>query len=618
MIIIGINWEQNSSASLFINGKIIGAVSQERFSRVKNDERYPKDAIDYLLKKNNLKKNQVNKIVFVSKDWGPAWILCRHYSTFSVNDYLKEQNRIWWPKIYENKPTFPLKVFSNKIDLAQFPGRVFWKKIINYYDGKMAHPSEKEFSLLGRSIRKDVVHRHFKFNVPVKFSDHSDSHTAYAYFSQENRKDKFLSLSIDAFGDGINYSAKIFYKSDNKIISKKVVNGDDLIIGRLYRYITLILGLKPNEHEYKVMGLAPYCKEKYYKPLLAKLKKIQDVEGLHFIYKNKPKDHYFFIRELLIGQRFDTIAGALQAYTEYLISKWVKNLVDHTNIKNICIAGGIAMNVKTNMKISSLKKVEIFHVPLSPDDTSQSIGCVYNYLHTLKKNYFIGPMITPYLGRQIEFNKLKKNKIKSIITNFLKKNGFTNKYKLFFDDTINKTAMLLSRNYVIGIVQGKEEFGARALGNRSILANPKNVSIKFKINEKIKDRDFWMPFAASIPEEFHHLYLKTNGKIDSFRYMTNTCNSTLLGKQNIPAALHPYDHTCRPQIIKKGNNILYENLIYKFGEITGVYALLNTSLNLHGSPICSDLFDTLYVLIKSDLDGLLLEDMLLVKKEIHI
>ena len=617
MFIIGVNWEQNSSVSLFKNGELLGAVSQERFSKVKNDERYPIDAINFLCKNHKVNKNKIQNVIFVSKDWGPLWILCRHYTKFTVKDYIDEQNKIWWPKIYENKKISPLEVFENKLDLDQFPGKSFWKNIIKQYEGTMAHPSEKKLSSLGQTIRREVVKKHLGKNIKVNFVDHSNSHTSYAYFSQADRQNKFLAISLDAFGDDVNYSARVFEKSDKKIISNIIVNGNNFIVGRLYRYITLILGLKPNEHEFKVMGLAPYCKPKYYSALLKKFKTLQDVDGLNFKYLNKPKDHYFQIREMLIGERFDTIAGALQAYTEYLITKWIRNLVKSTKVKDICLAGGVAMNVKANMKISELREVNSLHVPLCPDDSSQAIGCVYEYLHNFKIQKKIFHISTPYLGNKIQENISHKKGIVHSLKKYLNNINKTKDYKIITKDYLNVAVNLLVKNNVIGLVHGKEEFGARALGNRSIIANPKNNNIKFKINEKIKDRDFWMPFAASIIESHAHLYLKFNNS-NSYRYMTNTCASTLEGRERIQAALHPYDFTCRPQIIEKGTNPFYETLIKKFGDKTGTYALLNTSLNLHGFPICSNEIDALEVLIKSDLDGLLFKDFLLLKSNIKI
>ena len=162
-------------------------------------------------------------------------------------------------------------------------------------------------------------------------------------------------LTLDAFGDHINYSARIFnINLDNTLTTKKVIEANDFIIGRLYRYVTLILGLKPNEHEYKVMGLAPYCKPHYSEKII---KIFEKVKGVKFLYINKPKDFYFEIKKLLDGQRFDTISSGLQTYTENLIIRWIKNLIKKTKVTNICLAGGVSMNVKANMLISKINKI---------------------------------------------------------------------------------------------------------------------------------------------------------------------------------------------------------------------------------------------------------------------
>ena len=176
-----------------------------------------------------------------------------------------------------------------------------------------------------------------------------------------------------------------------------------------------------------------------------------------------------------------------------------------------------------------------------------------------------------------------------------------------------ETAKQLSKQKIIGRFCGKAEFGARALGNRSILSSPEKNSIKIKINEKVKNRDFWMPFAASIPERYAKKYFLLNSEIESYNYMTNCLNTTPLGKKKLRAALHPYDETCRPHIISKNQNKDYEDLIDKFGKITGVYALLNTSFNLHGYPIVNTAYEAIEIFEKSNLDGLLFEKLLILK-----
>ena len=228
--IIGINWEQNSSAALFLNGECLGALSNERITRKKNDEAYPKEAIDWLLSEFKVNLSEIEAVVFVSKQWAPGWILARHYTAFSTKDYLKEQNEFWWPKIYENKNVSSLEVFSDKLDLEQFPGKKFWQNVLDEYKHTSAHPSDTEIEQMGQIVRKNVVKAHIG-NVDIYFMDHSSCHNAYAYYSQPNRSDNFLSISLDAFGDGINYSAKLFAPNDSGIDVKDVASGGDFIIG---------------------------------------------------------------------------------------------------------------------------------------------------------------------------------------------------------------------------------------------------------------------------------------------------------------------------------------------------------------------------------------------------
>jgi len=608
--ILGINWEQNSTAALFHNYELVGCVSEERFSRIKNDERYPLNAINWLLGSNNLKPENIHKVIFVSTIWSPGYILTRHYTNFSVKDYIYEQHNIWKPRLYEKKNVSQLDIFKDRIDYDQYPGRDFWEKVVVSLEGDSAHVSSKNILDLGQEIRRNVVEMHLGINPKdILFMDHSTSHACYAYYAipKEQKSDNTLVLTLDAFGDNVNYSARIFKKLNNDIEEKLLCSGNDFIIGRLYRYITLILGLKPNEHEYKVMGLAPYCKPQYYEKLLEKFISIQDVSGINFKYLNKPNDMYFAIKDLLDGERFDTISGGLQAYTEYLITKWIRNVVQKTGVADITLAGGVAMNVKANMLISDKNYVKNLFIPACPDDSSQSMGAVYTYLHQnfKKKRYQINSPLNMYLGQQAN---QEINELKEIIKNY----DNLDIKKLIDYDPI-QVAELLKKGNIIARCNGREEFGARALGNRSILADPRNIEIKKTINEKVKNRDFWMPFACSVNEEFSEEYFKLSSKVNSYSYMTLCAETTNIGIKNLKAAIHPYDYTCRPQIVFKETNPKYYELISHFGKITGVYALLNTSLNHHGKPIVSDFKDALDVFDKSDLDGIILGDYFLNK-----
>tara|TARA_B100001121_G_C18668279_1_gene612496 strand:- start:1229 stop:1927 length:699 start_codon:yes stop_codon:yes gene_type:complete len=232
------------------------------------------------------------------------------------------------------------------------------------------------------------------------------------------------------------------------------------------------------------------------------------------------------------------------------------------------------------------------------------MGACYAYYLLYDKNEIkkLKPLKDAYLGPSAEINFN------------IKKNFNEKKYRIIKKNINNVAAKLLLNNKVIARFCGRAEFGARALGNRSILASPLSNSVKIKINENVKNRDFWMPFAASVLANKSKKYFILNSDYESYNYMTNCVETTDLGKKLLKAAIHPYDKTCRPQIINKNQNKSYEHLIKLFGDISGVYGLLNTSFNLHGYPIVNEFDEVSSVFINSNLDGLLLDDCLIVKK----
>ena len=609
-ILLGITWAKNATAAIYQNGEIIACCSEERFSRVKNDERYPINAINYLLTNNNIKPKDLDGVIFVSTMFGPGYVMTRRYTKFDIKDYIDEQYKIWKPKIFFGEEKSHIEEYINRVDFEQYPGKVFWTNVREKLINDSGHPSSKKSTVIGQEIRKDIVMKHLGINKEkVFFADHSLSHACYAYYStpERYRKSKNLVITLDAFGDNVNYSASIFKKDKNLVTREIVSEGNDFIIARLYRYITLLLGLKPDEHEYKVMGMAPYCKEKYYKNLLSKFMKMQVVNDINFEYINKPRDLYFSIKDMIDGERFDTISGAVQAYSEYLITTWVKNLIDKFKIDSISIAGGVGMNVKANMLIAKLPQVKYLYVPPTPDDTSQAIGALFAHIHNnqVNKKDKIKSFQSPYLGREEIINK---SELKKYLEN-INVNAKV-KIKKYNSKDIAKE---IFKGKVVASYFGKEEFGARALGNRSILANPSSSTVKKKINEKIKNRDFWMPFACSISSKYCEKYINLDTHKSSYQFMTICTETTKIGADLLKAGIHPYDETCRPQIVYKSSNKKYFELIEDFGKISGVYALLNTSFNLHGYPIVSSVRDAISVFFKSNLDILILNEIVIKK-----
>lgn len=606
MKILGIMWEENSTAALMVDGEIVACVSEERFSRLKNDERYPKQSIEYVLQEGGVKPEELDIVAFTGKIWSPYYVLTRRYSASSVEDYIKEQKEYWYPRFYRNENTRYFDVFEDKLDFEQYPGN--WEEVFSYVkkDDEGSRQLESETTEFFKKFRKKIVSEHLAIDPnKIIFTDHHTAHAHYAYYASPFRKDTLV-LTADAWGD--NNSATVSEVKNGQF--KTIALSQTYILGRLYRYITLLLGMKPNEHEYKVMGLAPYAKEKYYQKILNIFKEIQDVEGLDFVFKNKPTDLYFYFKDKFEGQRFDAIAGALQKYTEDILVKWVKNAVKKTNIKSICFSGGSAMNVKANMEINSLEDVEEIFVAASPGDDSLAIGSAYVAMAEYCNNNRINPnealkcLKHSYLGPSITDKEIKE---------LIEKEDIESKYSVIYDFDPVYVAGLLARGLVVGRASGRSEFGARALGNRSILADPRKPEIIKTINEKIKNRDFWMPFAATILEKRANDYLVDYKKCGA-PFMTMAFKTTQFAKKDLQAGLHPFDSTCRPQVLQPNQNLDYEKLILAFETLTGVGGLLNTSFNLHGEPIVQTAADAYRVFLLSDIDCLVLNNVLIEKR----
>ena len=384
----------------------------------------------------------------------------------------------------------------------------------------------------------------------------------------------------------------------------------DFLVARLYHSITLLLEMKPDEHEYKLMGLAPYAKADQIYGALQVFRNTQYVDGLKFGYHEKPNDQYFYFKERLEGYRFDAIAGAVQQYTEDILRQWALNVLKHTGARRMVFGGGAAMNVKAMMEIAQLPELDNLFVCPSPSDESLAIGAAYQFMHShllaqgKSPRDILRPLQNAYLGPAITLEEVHKE------VERLAEDGA---HEVIENCSPAHTAGLLREGAVIARCAGRSEFGARALGNRSILADPRSPAVVRVINEKIKSRDFWMPFAPTILAERAEDYL-ANRKNMRAPFMTLAFHTTRLAQAELQAGLHPADFTCRPQLLEAHQNPLYHELVTAFQQVTGVGGVLNTSLNLHGEPIVQSAADAVRVFANSDLDGLLLDRVLITKK----
>ena len=595
MKILSITLEKCSGCAVLIDDKIVFSTSEERYSRIKSDSSFPKNSINDALSFSGLKGTDFDEIIICGNKLSVLAPLMNEYSTFSVDDQIRAMEEYWYPNLVLGKNKSFLEVFKDKINLEQFPfnteiGKRFdVSKLHNPYteeDGKNVSNFFKQIiaSFLGVEQEK-IIHM-----------EHDWCHAAYALYGSPIRDDNTLIVTADAWGDDLSGTLSVYSKEKGQIERVKEYNHKDFQLARIYRYTTLVLKMLANEHEYKVMGLASY----YNGPIIEKVEKVFDKmlqsDGLEFIFNKDILDIYDYLKNNLKNFRFDHIAAGLQSFTEKILVNWFSNAISKYNAKSVVFSGGVSMNVKANMKISQIPKIEKFFVCGAGTDETLPIGACYHWaeMNGIKPK----PLDTLYLGSNAVYDE---KDISSLAQYTVKK--------------FNSEEQILEQileNKIVAVCRGKMEMGQRALGNRSIIADPRTRSNVEKINNSIKKRDFWMPFAPVILEEYQDLLIQNPKKIDS-PFMT-IAFETKDGKNKFPAGVHQADGTARAQLLKKEHNPILWNLIFKFYEKTGIPALLNTSFNLHGEPIVRTIHDALRVFDKSELEVLWLDEHIIEKK----
>jgi len=589
MIVLGVHDGHNASAALTIDGKLIAAVGEERLSRSKHEYGYPGRAIQSVLNTAGITIQDIDHIAMATPTLPPMYYYVSRNANFSIKDYWKEQREYWYPKLYEGKDPSYLEIFKDKIVPEKFP-----------YDESLIH-DEKDYkgmwqarlehlcSALG--VSKDIVSVH----------NHHECHAYYGYIACPTRNEKpVLVYTMDGGGDGQNGTVSIARPGEPLEVISRSSNCN---IGRMYRYATLLMGMRPSDHEYKLMGLAAYNSKTFAQEAYDIFAETLQVDGLGFNYKTEVKDHFFHFKERLEGQRFDAIAYGIQRRTEELLTEWIENGIRETGIGNVVMSGGVAQNIKANKEIWELDSLEQLFIPPGPADDSISIGAAFaetikrgvsvDKLHSISNAYF-GPSYGDDLIQEAIKNNVKKEwTVRQV--------------------TPDEVATVLANGDVVArFGSDNMEFGARSLGNRSIIADPRRSDVIHHINKLVKMRDFWMPFAPSILAEREKDYMINPKQIDG-RYMAIGFDSTPLAQEHLPAGLHPFDRSARPQIVYKEDNPGYHELIKSFEKQTGVGALLNTSFNIHGEPIVGTPEDAIDTFGRCGLHHLLLGSWLISK-----
>ena len=581
--ILGINDTHDASAALVKNGKIICAISEERVQRIKSTGGYPKGAISACLKYAKIKMKDIDYIAVAGKRAVPINMLGLN-SSLNLDEYIKIQEEIRKPQFYGGK----IKSFSDLFPNYKPKGKTYYS---------IKDIPLKETRELSSKEKKKVTKYRLNFIAKMtgkKLSqiftlDHHLCHIYYGYYASPFRNKNVAAMSLDAGGDGVYESVSVFNKDSSH---KRIHAGHDCLLGPIYTMITLILKMKPNEHEFKVMGLAPYAKEYKKKATREFLETILSLNGIKFKRNPNLKDFYFYVLDKLKYERFDGIAGGLQDWLEKLLSQWVINILKKTKTNYLIFSGGVALNIKANQVLSNLKCVKKIFVPPGSGDESLSIGACWVLIDKLeKKNQFkkkITPIKSAYLG-----DNFSEKDVKDFINHPLVKKN----YKRIHGDPDKLAVEGLIKNETLAICRGRMEFGPRSLGHRSLIANPSSKEMVEKINSSIKGRDFWMPFAPSILYEKINECIKDNKKCD-FSYMTFTSDSLIKNQKNFEATLHPADQTMRIQSVKKDMSPSFHRLIYFFYKKSGIPGVLNTSLNIHGKPIVKKPIDIVNELLK--------------------
>lgn len=590
MYILGLNESHVATAAVLHDGVVVACASEERFNRRKGGFGFPRQAVAYCLAEAGIESSQLDLVVIGFNNPGLFLHDLEDESRTGTLVFLR-----WfgpWVMRFLKRSSVQLPIIDTIYEwlYAHFYKRLMWPYLRRIH-----------FQFISQylGIARDKI-------VTV------DHHLAHAYavfysYPKEAGQD-YLVIVNDGIGDD---TCGDVYRVSGSQWQRLATTLNRHSLAYLYQFTTQILGLKPNEHEYKVMGLAPYASAHEVDRVYPIFKRLIWLDGLSFSSRIPTLGYYYYLKQHLAEKRFDAIAGAAQRLTEELLVQQVREAIRTTGISRLVVAGGIYMNIKANQAIAALPEVIELQIMPSAGDESTAIGAAYwGYQKMCQPQPFVPQaLVDLYLGPRYSDQEIVQALDAAAVT------GGQQFSVLRLEQPAAEIAKLLADGAIVARFSGRMEFGARALGNRSILANPSRPETIKIINEKIKNRDFWMPFAPVVRQERAADYLLINHKTDlAATYMMVGYETTALARRDLAAALHPADHTARPQILARENNPEYYEILEAFDALTGIGGLLNTSFNLHGEPIVCTPTDALRVFLLSGLDYLVLENYLIAKK----
>jgi carbamoyltransferase len=596
MNILGISaYYHDSAACMVRDGEIIAAAQEERFSRKKNDNSFPVQAISFCLKNSKIQPHEVDHIIFYDKPFLKFERLLETYLAFAPRGY---------------------KSFATSMPV--------WLKDKLFQKNNITKALE---SILGKKI---------DWSKRLLFSEHHFSHAASAFFCSPFVKAAVLTM--DGVGEWTTTSLAI--GNDNQLSIIKEIHFPHSI-GLLYSAFTYYTGFKVNSGEYKVMGLAPYGEPKYSDLIKKHLIDIKE-DGSFFLNMNyfnyatgltmtSQKFHKLFgapprKKESDLSQFEMDLAASIQSVIEEVVIKLAKGIAKKTSLKNLCLAGGVALNCVANGKLIKEGIFENVWIQPAAGDAGGAIGAALAAYYIMlnqprSKLERMDAMKGAYLGPQYEQKEIEYC-LKSIGANFV---------TLSHEEIIDKTAQMIADGKAVGWHQGRMEFGPRALGNRSIIADPRSPSMQKLLNLKVKYRESFRPFAPSILSQdasewfnldVHSPYMMLVAEIKKDKQIEITVQQQLLFgidklnivRSKIPAVTH-VDYSARIQTVHNETNPLYYKLISRFKKLTGCPVLVNTSFNIRGEPIVCSPKDAFDCFMGTELDILVIGSCFLKKED---
>jgi carbamoyltransferase len=592
--ILGIScYYHDAAAALLHDGQLVAAAEEERFTRKKHDYDFPKNAIQYCLDTAGITGKDLDYVVFFEK---PFRKLDRILATV-----LQTYPKSW---------------------------KVFRESMITWVLDKLWVASTLQAEI---GIPKDRV----------LFSEHHLSHAASTFLCSPF--DEAAILTVDGVGEWVTGTYGVGKGSEIKILKQMEFPHS---LGLLYSAFTAFLGFEVNEGEYKVMGMAPYGKpiyvdkvwkvikqnddgsfqldmsyfsfqhstERTYSDKFAQLFGTPRPTKLQFFTESTGFPKYFgdppgnYLELCKLNQHYADIAASIQKVTEEVLIGMAKNLHKVTGMKNLCIAGGVGLNSVANTRILHETNFERLYIQPAAGDGGGALGAALWAYNTLLGQPRTFRMDHAYWGKEYTEGE---------IADFLKSNNIPFRQAKNEDELLDRTVERLTNAKVIGWYQGRFEWGPRALGNRSIIADPRNAEMKEIVNAKIKFREPYRPFAPSVLAEYADRYFDLPNMMDHYpaRYMLYVVPVRPAAQETLPAITH-VDGTGRLQTVFKEQSPRYYGLIERFGQATGVPVILNTSFNLRGEPVVTTPANAFSTYSKSEMDSLVMGSFIVDKQPV--